>query len=236
MMRILQCIVLLLSLQLAGCISTPQNSDQRADYWAKRPHTVVVIAQPEAPQFNRRGNRKLINNVLSHNTDTEVATALASVNLMKRLERLRRELSNTLKSKRIPYKWERQAFDMASLTNRKGKKSAAFTEHNFSAARSNWPKAQFILLIELPENGSIRPYYGVVPTGNPGGYAVLQVRLIDLETNRIAWSEKVIRERSVVGAWDTPPHYAALQTAMVKALIDACAVVQRAFSYPNAFR
>ena len=81
--------------------------------------------------------------------------------------------------------------------------------------------AEFALVLDPKLFGTIRNYYGFIPTGAPKGYADLTVYLVRLEDNTILGHYNANVRVDIKGDWDTPPDYTELVKASKAALTTA---------------
>jgi len=87
------------------------------------------------------------------------------------------------------------------------------------------------LILDPHSFGVIRPYYSLIPTGDPKGYAEVSIYLVNLTDNTIVGEYKANIQNTVQGEWDSPPDYLALIKASKAALARALSEA-RLFLFP----
>lgn len=90
-------------------------------------------------------------------------------------------------------------------------------------------KADKLLLVTARSLGTVRTYYGFLPTGAPEGYVALTGQLIDLSTNRLEWYERVDVRANAMGDWDQAPEYDNLMRAVDESTRTAASKLRGSF-------
>jgi hypothetical protein len=102
-----------------------------------------------------------------------------------------------------------------------GESSTGFFEKDLSALAQAQPDVDILVLLSVEGFGTIRPYFGFVPTGAPKAFFQVKGQMVELKTNRLLWQAVMDQDVASVppaGEWDQPPDYANLTAALRKAI------------------
>lgn len=93
-----------------------------------------------------------------------------------------------------------------------------FATRDFTALKAKYGVDQLVVL-EVQAAGTIRSYYGFIPTGAPQGYFSCRGSLIDLSNNKLLWTAVGVRSVPIEKPWDQPSEsYPNVTTAFYQAL------------------
>ena len=89
-----------------------------------------------------------------------------------------------------------------------------------------------LLLVTVNRYGTLRNYFGFVPTGAPKALFDVRGQLIDLKTNQLLWQTFLSDDEATVaveGEWSEPPDYPNLVAALEKATAKSMAKLESNF-------
>jgi hypothetical protein len=78
-----------------------------------------------------------------------------------------------------------------------------------------------LVLLSVRRFGTIRSYFGFIPTGEPKALFEVEGQMVDLRTNRLTWRTRITEEDASVAStspWDEPPDYPNLTAALRNAI------------------
>lgn len=85
-----------------------------------------------------------------------------------------------------------------------------------------------LVVLEIQAAGTIRSYYGFIPTGAPRGYFSCRGSLIDLSNNKLLWTAVGVQIVPIEKPWDQPSDsYPNVTTAFYRALEGAKTMMVR---------
>jgi hypothetical protein len=93
-----------------------------------------------------------------------------------------------------------------------------FATRDFTSLKAKYGIDQLVVL-EVQAAGTIRSYYGFIPTGAPQGYFSCRGSLIDLSNNKLLWTAVGVQSVPIDTPWDQPSEsYPNVTTAFYRAL------------------
>jgi hypothetical protein len=229
MTRLIMALTLLSTALLTGCVTVqpPIHLDQ--SYWAHKPASVgVIIVKMPKPGTLKMGAQGLL--------DMAINGAMAD-SLTKHLNSLSLEdfraggqvIAAHFSKQGVPAKFIQEELDLTTLAKIKNAEKG-FAALDYSSLKAKYGVEQLVVL-EVRAAGTIRNYYGFIPTSAPQGYFSCYGSLVDLSNNKLLWTASGVQQVPVEAPWDQPadsyPHvtsafYRALESAkttMVKDLV-----------------
>jgi hypothetical protein len=94
-----------------------------------------------------------------------------------------------------------------------------------------------LVLLSVRRFGTIRSYFGFIPTSEPKALFEVQGQMIDLKTNRLIWQTVIQEDEAAVPSpvpWDQPPDYPNLTGALRKAIENGKSFLLREFFVASA--
>ena len=187
-------------LQLFGCASQ-QNVGMTADYWASKDKKVgIIITQLPAPTGMKAGNQGLLDMAINEAIGDPLDKHLGTLKL-DGFGELGEQLSMLYESKGISVTVidEHPVVNNLPDTN----KGDGFSQRDFTALAKKHNVDQ-ILVVNVQAAGTIRSYYGFIPTSDPAGYCLVNASLIEAKSHKLLWNFKSEQKISVAGEWDQP--------------------------------
>lgn len=220
-------------LYLTGC-ATFQNVPHQKSFWTDTTQSIGVAVAPVAkPSTHKTGNQGLldiaINNSMAGDLDTQLSTQ--NKNVVAKANELADKLTEYLNSKnfkavRVTDTVKDWTVDADSEVA-EGKKPQ--TDPEVIKLEQKY-KINKLVLITYSAVGTIRSYYGFIPTGSPAGYANINGKLINLSNNKIEWAQMaVMQSPNTTADWDEPPKFPGLTKAMENAITSANQTLYNSF-------
>jgi len=227
MKQILLTSLLLCGAALTGCVTPQRPIHLDAGYWSHKPDSVgVVVVKMPKPGTMKAGAQGLL--------DIAINDAMANP-LTKHLNALSLEdfresgkvISAHFAKQGVPTRFIPEELDVSTLPKVKNK-VPDYAALDYTALKARYGVDQLIVL-EVSAAGTIRSYYGFIPTGAPQGYFSCRGSLIDLNTNKLLWTASAVQQVPIDDPWDQEadgyPHvtsafYRALETAKTSMVSD----------------
>ena len=215
MKSVLRGICLLLLVTLVGCAAQPMKVD--SSFWDRKGQKIgLVIAELPKPTTHKAGAQGLldiaINNAMAGTLDTYLAAVdISGVNaVLTTLE------DGLRKRGQIPVRLNSIKADQ--LVDFKAPEGAGrYGAKDLRSLSGNEP-VDAVLLVNVTAAGTIRSYYGFIPTSAPSGYLTTDNVMVNAKDNILIWSALVSSTPPVQGEWDQPPTYANIDSAIKNAV------------------
>ena len=226
----------------SGC-TTYQIIPHQKDFWTNHNQSIgVAVAPIPTPVSHKAGSQGLldlaINNANSSDLDKHLGTMDVSDKINKLADDLvaylnernfnAKRISGYVKDWTINNETPEQQDDEFGSDKKSGESAAAVP----AAAKkiANEHGVDKLLLISVNAVGTIRSYYGFIPTSSPEGYAHIDGKLMNLKNNKVEWEHfNAAKVPYTTTEWDTPPDFPGLSEAMQKAVDDADLVIYNHF-------
>lgn len=216
-------IVSLFAAILSACASTKMAVNP--SFWNQKEARVgVAIASYPETAAHKGGAQGLldmaINNALASDLQTHLKTLTADEFDTVRDQFVTEFQARGFRAKVVPAPINLEAYE--KFTKPTGSSDAFF--HKDLKPLSTQESVDFLVLLSIERFGTLRNYYGFVPTGAPQGLLQSSGRLIDLRNNQVMWFTIAEEHESVVsveGPWDQVPDYPNLTAAIKKSIPNA---------------
>lgn len=196
-------LLLSLGVSLAGC-ATQKIIPLTSDFWFKKQKTVAVISfpVPRAQQelSGQQGMLDVVASMVHGASRTPINVCLENIDTQS-LKLLKERVAERLFQQGFVVK-EIDAMPEFELL----KAQEGFSHYNVAAQRTNLG-TDYVLLLNIPTWGIVRPYYGFIPLTAPQAHVQLKGELVDTHTNRLAWYYDADVIRPIQGSWDDAPNY-----------------------------
>lgn len=238
MKRLVVALMLLSATLLGGCVTpqAPIHLDQ--SYWAHKPESVaVVIAKLPKPATLKMGNQGLLDMAINGAMADSLTKHLNSLSL-EDFRESGKVIAAHFSKQGVPTKFIPEELDLTTLPKVK-KAENGYATLDYSGLKAKYGVDQLVVL-EVAAAGTIRSYYGFIPTGAPQGYFSCRGSLVDLSNNKLLWTAAGLQQVPIEDPWDQAaesyPHvttafYRAMETAkttMVQDLVRPVTPVQAA--------
>ena len=234
MKRVLVALLWLSAAVLAGCATQgPIPLDK--SYWAHKPGSVgVVVVKMPKPTTLRVGAQGLL--------DQAINGAMAD-SLTKHLNGLSMEdfrtggnaVAKHFSGQGVPTKFIPEELDLTTLAKVE-RPQKGYAKVDFSALKARYGVDQLVVL-EVVAAGTIRSYYGFIPTSAPKGYFSCRGMLVDLSDNKLLWVANNVQQVVVEAPWDqSDENFPHIDTAFNRAMSDGRVTMVGDLIGPDASR
>ncbi|EGA70412.1 hypothetical protein VISI1226_00065 [Vibrio sinaloensis DSM 21326] len=179
---------------LTGCVSN-KALDIPTDFWQTADDKKVAVAFVQPPEMyaHRAGGQGLLDIVINEVVTDSVETHIQSLQHHK-FEAGKSKLAKLIESRGgqsiiLPEYY--QASDENKLPKELRKKG--HFDYDTSALVEHYD-ATHLLVVQTMAAGTLRDYYGFIPTSKPRGYVNAEVTLVDLSDNRIVMTHQIIEQ------------------------------------------
>lgn len=200
-MKLLRNLVMSVALlHVVGC-ATQQNVAIDKGYWQNKNQKVgIVVTKLPTPTGVKMGNQGLLDVAINEAVGNPLDKHLESLNL-DGFNELREQISMLYEAKGIEAVLiEDQPVHRELPDTDKG---VGFAEKDLGALAKKHGVDQ-VLLVNVQAAGTIRSYYGFIPTSDPAGYCLAEASLIDAKSHKLLWRFKSEQKIAVAGEWDQP--------------------------------
>lgn len=203
-------------LVLAGCATQPPVAIDDT-YWNDTSKKVGIAFSPlPKATGHKTGSQGLLDIAINEAVADKVDQHLESLSLEEFYE-VRDIVAKFFQDKGFNVVVLEESIDANNLSKNKDKKTG-YADKDFTALRQEHNIDQ-LLYFNLVAAGTIRSYYGFIPTSDPKGYFLGHGMLINLDDNKLLWYKNSFAEQPVAGEWDQPDTaYPNLTNAVYKAL------------------
>jgi hypothetical protein len=229
MKRLVMALMLLSTVVFAGCVTVQQPVHLDQSYWSHKPASLgVVIVKMPKPGTLKMGNQGLLDMGINGMMADSLTKHLNSIS-MDDFREAGQVIADHFSKRGVPAKFIPEELDISTLPKVK-KPENGFASLDYSALKAKYGVEQLVVL-QVNAAGTIRNYYGFIPTGAPQGYFSCSGSLMDLSNNKLLWTAGAVQQVPIEDPWDQAsesyPHvttafYRALETAkttMVKDLV-----------------
>lgn len=213
---------------LGACATVPNSVDNRQAFWAQGGETAVAHVAWPTPDAHRVGAEGLLDMAINSAITGGVRGHLAEVDLTDTYAALLTDLQAELTARGVPTKIVERPVDPTLLPKFEGAKKGEDALVDMRRWRNRFD-ADYLCLVHVAASGTMRPYYGFVPTGRPTGFSSVGVEIVDLRTNALVWRYATQVSREIPGEWDVKPDYPNLTESVGEAAEDMRGKVVKAF-------
>lgn len=216
MKRLFSALALLVLSTLAGC-ATQGPIQLGQSYWAHKPQSVgVVIAVMPKASTLKMGDQGLLDMAINSAMADPLTKHLRSLS-MDQFRESGQLIATFFNRQGIAVKVIPQDLDLKSLPEVQHK-ADGFAARDFTGLKAKYGVDQLVVL-QVEAAGTIRNYYGFIPTGAPQGYFACRGSLIDLSNNKLLWTAFGVQSVPIQKPWDQPSDsYPNVTTAFYQAL------------------
>lgn len=101
----------------------------------------------------------------------------------------------------------------------------AYGPRDFRGLRSKG--IERLLLVTVEKIGTMRNYYGFIPTSAPRALFAVKGQLVDLKTNRLIWYDRHETTAAIPEPWDQEPNFPNVSTAVLKNMAEGAGLLER---------
>ena len=204
---------MVLMLGLVGCATVQKPVALDNHFWENR-KPVIGLAKSVVPKPDAfmTGNMGLLDIAINRGNAKSLITHLEKMDYSK-VQTIDKEFSEQLQERGFQVKKIDQAIDLQKMQKFSGKsETVQYAEYDFRSLKSN--NIDYLLLLAVERVGTVRNYYGFMPTGAPMADFKYKGFLVDLNTNELKWYVDDVSNMSVAEPWDQVPDFANVTTAV----------------------
>ncbi|HEV2271950.1 MAG TPA: hypothetical protein VGR92_21050, partial [Steroidobacteraceae bacterium] len=185
MTRLFGALAILALSTLAGCATQgPVQLDR--SYWEHKPQSVgVVIAVMPPASTLKMGNQGLLDVAINNAMADPLTKHLRSLS-MDQFRESGQVIATFFSKQGVTTKTIPADLDLKALPKAQ-QEADGFATRDFTGLKAKYGVDQLVVL-EVQAAGTIRNYYGFIPTGAPQGYFSCRGSLIDLSNNKLLWT------------------------------------------------
>lgn len=209
--------VLVALLLVTGCVSVQPNINIEPTFWSNNNQTIgVALAKLPKPMSAKSGNQGLLDIMINDANASDLDKHLATLDLSS-VNKLRDDIVEYLNKKNITAKTIDTPVDVESLPeiqNQQTVNGVHFAERDFSGLKEQYAVDK-LLLVTVTRIGTLRSYYGFIPTSDPVGSSMINGKIINLSNNQLEWNQTASQNvPNAEGDWDSPPAFPGLTKAV----------------------
>lgn len=216
MTRFFGALAILALTALAGCATQgPVQLDR--SYWEHKPQSVgVVIAVMPPAATLKMGNQGLLDVAINDAMADQLTKHLRSLS-MDQFRESGQVIATFFTKQEVAAKVIPADLDLKALPKVQ-QEMDGFATRDYTGLKAKYGVDQLVVL-EVQAAGTIRNYYGFIPTGAPQGYFSCRGSLIDLSNNKLLWTAVGVQTVPIEKPWDQPSDsYPNVTTAFYRAL------------------
>lgn len=210
--------VAIIVISFYGCAAVKPDIGVKKEFWDNKNSTVgVALVKLPEPMTHKAGNQGLLDLAINNANASDLDIALQKQDISS-INQVQDKIVTYLTSRGLKAKKITTPIDIDTLveteTSDDGSKGVYYAKRDFKPLKKSLGVDKLVM-IHVTMIGTIRNYYGFIPTGSPSGYAVINGSVVNLDNNQLEWNQLVTQSVPFSGAdWDTPPEFTALVKAM----------------------
>jgi len=213
-------LILLILLFLVGCVAMVPKIDVDPKFWADKEQVIgVAIAKLPTPASLKSGNQGLLDVLINEANASDLDKHLASLDISS-VNQLNEKVVTYLTSKNIKAVKIDSAIDIKALPELNEEQRANkphIALHDYTSLKEQY-HVDKLLVITVVNVGTMRSYYGFIPTSAPVGSCSINGKIINLSNNELEWNQTTTQNVPSADAnWDTPPEFPGLTKAVFSA-------------------
>jgi hypothetical protein len=209
-------IISLTLILLAGCATLTPDIAVEKSFWQNKNQVVAVATTViPKPSTHMAGSQGLLDVAINNAMAGELSNHLQTLDTSD-INKLEDDIATYLSKKGFKVKRIPNQVNLDDFADFKKEKSGSehYAVKDFRQFKSQYG-ADKLVLISAVRLGTVRNYYGFIPTSSPTGLSHLRGQIINLDTNQLEWNQTVEQTVPFEGEeWDTPPNYPSLSKAV----------------------
>jgi len=218
---------LILLVLLSGCAR--QSIEVPAGFFTKPESIVITEISGLKPYFHTHSSKGVVgilDAVVIDGVTTSIQEKVKEIDALETVQYYYyAQFKQSFSQRGFTTKEEKVPLVRENLSKAEGQEKEA--PYNFKPLKDKY-QVRYALILDPHAFGTLRSYYGFIPTSCPKGYADLSLYLVDLNNNLIVGEYRGSALAEPKGDWDTPPEYSPLVTAAKEAL---ASVLQSAHAF-----
>lgn len=208
---------------LVGCATVTPDIAVNQNFWKDKKQVIAVaVADVPKPTTHKAGAQGLLDIAINDAMADELDIHLGTIDTSE-INKLVDEIVGYLSQKGYDAKGISNVINVSEISDFENESTGKghYAEKDFRVLKEKHG-ADKLVLISAVRLGTIRSYYGFIPTSSPTGLSHLNGQIINLGTNELEWNQKVEQRVPFEGEeWDTPPDYPSLSKAVTTALLQS---------------
>jgi len=213
-------IITIVMLGLAACATVTPNLTVNQNFWKNRQEIIgVAVVELPAPTAHKGGSQGLLDIAINNAAASDLETHLNSLKIDDVMQ-LAGQMTGYLTQNGYKAKQLEKTIKIVDLADFEQTRSGAdyYASKDFRSFKSKYGIDKLVLITVL-RVGTIRDYYGFIPTSEPSGLSHINGKVINLSNNQLEWNQTVQQRVPNMGeSWDVPPDFPGLTKAMYAAL------------------
>jgi hypothetical protein len=223
-------------LLLSGCATVGTTVQMKSEFWSQTDRTVsVALAKLPDTQPHKAGAQGLLDMAINEAMADELSKALKTITLTDSYGAARSEVVKRMQEKGIKAAFVEKPVDPGALKDFSTEdKSRVYADKDFRPLKTDLGTDR-LLVFTVTQVGTLRSYYGFIPTSRPSAILNARGEIIDLQTNEVLWRELTSNTAQIDDPWDQPPDFKNVDAAVQKVIADARkAMLEKLFNPPAA--
>jgi len=213
-------VLLLVLMILTGCVAMVPKIDVDPKFWADKDQVIgVAIAKLPKPVTLKSGNQGLLDALINDANASDLDKHLANLDISS-VNQLSDKIIAYLNGKNIKTVKIEEPIDIETLPKLSEEQRSGNTHvalHDYKGLKEKY-QVDKLLLVSVVNVGTMRSYYGFIPTSAPVGSCNINGKIINLADNLLEWNQTSTQNvPSADSEWDTPPDFDGLTKAMYAA-------------------
>lgn len=203
-----------------GCVSVQPNIDVDPAFWSNSNQVIgVAVAKLPKPMSAKSGSQGLLDIMINDANASDLDKHLATLDLTS-INKLQDDIVDYLNQKNISAKKIDDQIDISTLAELQDTQSGNgvhYTQRDFTSLKDQYGVDK-LLLVTITRIGTLRSYYGFIPTSDPVGSCIINGQIVNLSNNQLEWNHTVTQNvPNGEGSWDAPPDFPGLTKAVYSA-------------------
>ena len=223
-------------LLLSGCATVATTVPMKNEFWSQTDRTVTVaLAKLPDTLPHRAGAQGLLDMAINEAMADELTKALKTITLTDSYGGARSEVVKRMQEKGLKASFVDKAIDVGALKEFSTEdKSRTYAVLDYRPLKAELGSDR-LLVFTVVQVGTIRSYYGFIPTSRPSAILNARGEIVDLQTNEVLWRETTSNSAQIDDPWDQPPDFKNVDTAVQKVIADARkTMLEKLFNPPAA--
>lgn len=213
-------VVTIVILGLAACATVTPNLTVHQNFWKNKQGTIgVAIVEIPLPTAHKGGSQGLLDIAINNAAASDLETHLNGLKTDEVLQ-LASQITGYLNQNGYTARQFKDTIKIDDLPDFEQTKSGSdyYASKDFRSYKTKYGIDKLVL-IRVTRLGTIRDYYGFIPTSEPSGLSSINGKVINLANNQLEWNQTVEqRVPNMDESWDMPPDFPGLTKAMYTAL------------------
>lgn len=207
-------------LGLSACATVAPNLTVHQNFWKNKQETIgVAVVEIPLPTAHKGGSQGLLDIAINDAIAGDLEKHLNSLDTKEVLQ-LADKISSYLNANGYKAKQFKGPISIADLPDFENTNTGSdyYSPKDFRSYKAKYGIDKLVLITVL-RMGTIRDYYGFIPTSEPSGLSHINGKVINLTSNMLEWNQTVEhRVPNLTESWDVPPNFPGLTKAMYTAL------------------